>query len=86
MIKENLRLGKITYLKTSEKIVLEALLKSEKTYYQLSTRDIRLMTALSESAVTKAVRDLKERGLLVGSKGNYKIANKTIVRKLQEDD
>jgi len=86
MDKENLRLGRVTGLKASEEKILKALLGAEKTYFTLKVKDLRLFTGLSESAVTKAVCFLKERGIVSGSKGFAKIAGKIIVKKLQGED
>lgn len=86
MNKENLGLGKIAGLTGSEKKVLETLLKYEKELYNLSIKQLRLITGLSESSVTKAACFLKERGILTGSRGSVRINGKALIKKLQEED
>jgi len=74
--KQNYNIGDIKELTLSQKIILDILLR--KRGYVLSMANIRLQTGLSESSVSKSVRFLRERGILVGNYGFPRINIKLI--------
>jgi len=79
--KDNYYVGEIGGLTNSQKIVIEHLLKKKK--YVLATWKLSIETNLSESTITKAIRILRHRGILIGSRGFPRI-NQNVLERLIE--
>lgn len=76
--KENLSIGEISDLTISEKLILEALSKNS-----LDNWDLVQNLKLSESTITKALRKLRYRGLVIREANKNKIPLK-MIKKIRE--
>lgn len=78
-IKDKYYKGQISDLTISEKTVLDVLAKNS-----LDNWDLINITKLSESTITKALRKLKYRGLIIKEHNKNKIPLK-VLKKIEED-
>ena len=81
-IKENLKVGSVGGLTSSEVIILRHLLTIK--HHGQANWLIHKETGLSESTITKAVRELQDRGILYRKRG-YATLQPNVVERLIKD-